>query len=446
MLLPEKQISTALAVPCQGPPKPTPPTLRAQKIMRFNMAIVNSGSVLTYPDAPGPKRGREMRVVHPIRTGVVGINAGRIAWIGSAREYRKTHRATREIDAHGGLILPGFVDCHTHAVFAGTRVCEWRERLIGASYLEILRQGGGILETVRQTRSASAAQLLRVSSGYLQKMLRHGTTTVEIKSGYGLSLETEMKLLRVIRRLQREMPLDIVSTFLGAHAVPAEYFGRAAEYVDVVLAMLPKVKTLSRFCDVFCEEGAFSVEQSDRILGRASELGFGLKLHAGEFHDLGGTDLVLRYRAVSVDHLDVITKESMRALARGSSVGVLLPGVPHFLSLDRYAPARELIDEGIPIALATDFNPGSSPCLSLQEIMALGVLKMRMTPEEALVGVTINAAAAIGMEHIVGSLTIGKQADLVCLDLADLQLVPYFFGTNHARWVMKRGKLLTACA
>ena len=411
--------------------------------MRFEKAIVNAESIITCAHTRGPKRGREMRELYPVRKGVVGISAAKIHWIGSLREYRSHHRASREIDAQGGIVLPGFIDCHTHALFAGTREPEWQERLSGTAYLDILRRGGGILETVRLTRAAPPRHLFKIASGYLEKMLRHGTTTIEIKSGYGLSLEAEIKLLRVIQRLKRALPLDIVSTFLGAHAIPPEFSGRTEEYVSTVLRMLPKVKGLSEYCDVFCEEGAFNLDQADRILTRARELGFGVKLHAGEFHDLGGTDLALRRQATSVDHLDVISEQAIKRLSRGSCIGVLLPGVTHFLSLQHFAPARELIDAGVPVALATDFNPGTSPCLSLQEIMGLAVLKMKMTPEEALVGITVNAAAAIGMEQIVGSIEVGKQADLVCLDLKEISLIPYFFGTNHVRWAMKKGRMLS---
>lgn len=408
---------------------------------RFDLAVVNAKAVITSASfSPGPKRGRAMGEIHPITGGAVGIVGEKIAWIGTEAALRRRHGAKRRINAQGGLILPGLVDCHTHAVFAGTRVPEWQERLSGTPYLEILRRGGGILNTVMETRRASPKCLAQIASSYLIKMMIHGTTTVEIKSGYGLRLAEELKILKTIRRLQKTLPIDIVPTFLGAHAIPPEYAGRSDAYVRKVLQMLPQVSTLARFCDVFCEEGAFDARQTEAILSEAKRRGMQVKLHAGEFHDLGGVEVGLRHQAVSIDHLDVISAKSIRRMARTDTIGVLLPAVSHFLSAERYAPARRLIDTGVPVALATDFNPGSSPCLSLQEIMALAVLRMSMSPEEALTAVTINAAAAIGLEHTIGSLEEGKQADLICIDLEDMGQIPYFFGANHVRWVIKRGR------
>jgi imidazolonepropionase len=406
---------------------------------RFDLAVVNARSIVTCASPDGLKRGREMRETGTISRGVVGIKRGRIAWVGSPSDYRRRHRAAEEIDAEGGLIIPGFVDCHTHALFAGTRIADWRERLSGVDYLEILGRGGGILETVRQTRKASPAKLVETATGYLLKMLSHGTTTVEVKSGYGLAPDEEIKLLRVIERLRERLPLDVVPTFLGAHAVPPESAGDPERYVEAVIEMLPEVRRLARFCDAYCEKGAFDADQSERILKQAKAFGMGVKLHAGQFNDLGGVEVALNLQAASVDHLETISGGSIRRLAASDTVGVLLPAAAHFLSTGRFPPARELIDAGAPVALATDFNPGSSPCLSLQEVIGLAVLKMGMTPEEALVGATLNAAAALGLARSVGSVEAGKQADLVCLALKEVRELPYFFGANHVRWVVKKG-------
>lgn len=409
----------------------------------FDLAIVNCGELLTVSSENNrPKTGVDLADLGLIRKGAIGIIEGKIAWVGHQASYRRYWNARQEIDAKGKVVMPGLVDPHTHAVFAGRRDKEWAERLKGTSYLEILKKGGGILSTVAATRAASPAALFKQAETTLHKMLSYGTTTVEIKSGYGLDTKQEAKILKVIRRLDRETPLDAIATYLGAHTFPIKTRKNPETYVDQVIDALPKMKALADFCDVFCEEGAFSSEQTKRILEAAQEAGFRLKLHAGEFTDQGGIRLAADFKAVSVDHLDVVLKRDLPRLARSGTVGVLLPGVSHFLGNKHHAPARELIDANVPVALATDYNPGSCPCLSMQEIIHLAVLNLKMSTAEAIVAATINAAHAIGLGHRIGSIEVGKQADILLLDIGHYQQLPYFFGVNHVKTVLKKGRVL----
>lgn len=406
----------------------------------FDLAITNCGELLTAASPAGPKRGGALADIGLIQNGAVGIRRGRIAWAGTQKEYGKQHRAKREIDAGGRVVMPGFVDPHTHSVFAGSREVEWAEKMEGVPYLEILKRGGGILSTVDATRAASTNSLYEAAAGYLNKMLANGTTTVEIKSGYGLDLKNELKLLNVIGRLKEKMPIGIVATFLGAHAIPREHLNAPGRYVEQVIRMLPSARSKAQFCDVFCEEGAFTFSQSREILDAARLAGFRIKLHAGEFSDLGGIQLAAELQATSIDHLDHIAPQEIPFLAGSGAVGVLLPGVSHFLKSKTVPPARALVEGGVPIALATDFNPGSSPCLSMQEIVHLAVRDFGLTAGEAICAATINAAYAIGLGDQVGSIEAGKQADLLILELDHYGQLPYFFGTNHVGQVVKKGK------
>lgn len=408
----------------------------------FDLAIIRCGELLTAASPDGPKRGRALSDPGLIPNGVVGVSRGKVAWVGTQKEYRRKGRARREIDADGKVVLPGFVDPHTHAVFAGSREGEWAEKLRGVPYLEILQRGGGILGTVGATRAASLKVLTERAERFFKKMLSCGTTTVEVKSGYGLDLQNELKILKVIERLADRLPLELVPTFMGAHAVPKEYSNRGEVYVNQVIKMLPAVRRRARFCDVFCEEGAFNSDQTRRILEAAQREGFAIKLHAGEFSDQGGIRLAAEFGAVSVDHLDHIRADERSLLAESGTVGVLLPGVSHFLKATHLPPARELIEAGVPIAVATDFNPGSSPCLSMQEIIHLAVRDFKLTSAEAISAATINAAYALGMGDQVGSLEVGKQADILILDLEHYEELPYFFGVNHVAKVLKKGKVV----
>jgi len=408
----------------------------------FDLAVIRCGELLTIPSPDGPKRGRALSDLGLIQNGVVGISRGKIAWVGTQREYRRLGRARREINAEGRVVMPGFVDPHTHAIFAGSREGEWAEKLRGVPYLEILRRGGGILGTVGATRAASLKALTGRAERFLTKMLSCGTTTVEVKSGYGLDLQNELKILKVIERLAARLPLDLVPTFMGAHAVPKEYSKRPEAYVDRVIRMLPAVRRRARFCDIFCEEGTFNYYQTRRILEASRREGFAIKLHAGEFSDQGGVRLAAEFGAASVDHLDHIRAEEIALLAESGAVGVLLPGVSHFLKATHLPPVRELIEGGVPIAVATDFNPGSSPCLSMQEIIHLAVRDFKLTAAEAISAATINAAHALGLGEQIGSIEVGKQADILILDLEHYEELPYFFGVNHIVKVLKKGKVV----
>lgn len=348
----------------------------------------------------------------------------------------------REIDAKGKLVTPGLVDCHTHLVFGGWRQHEVPLKLQGASYLEILQAGGGILNTLNSTRNATAEQLFTRSKDFLDEMLKLGVTTCEIKSGYGLSTKEELKQLEVISMLQEQHKMEIVSTFMAAHAVPPEYKGNADGYVDLIVdEMLPLVKGKAVYCDAFCEEGVFTSQQCSRVLMRAKELGMELKLHADEIEAIGGAQLAAELGAVSAEHLIATDDSGIQALAEGSVIADLLPQTSFYLGKP-YANARGMIEAGVPVAIASDFNPGSCPSYDLQFAMRLGLLKYKLKPEEVLSAVTLNAACSIGLGEKLGSVEVGKQADLVIWDAEDFDLVLYRFGVNMAKTVIKKGEIL----
>lgn len=393
-----------------------------------------------------PKVKGEMDELDIIEDGALAVSGDRLVFVGEtsnlAKKIRWDDSAVTTIDASENVVMPGFVDPHTHAVFGGSRVDEFVQKLKGATYLEILEKGGGILKTVRETKSLSAEELASVSKVYLDNMLLHGTTTVEIKTGYGLNREDELKMLRAIHLLQQSHPMEIVPTFLGAHAIPPEYRDSPDEYVDIVLDMLPEVKEFAEFCDVFFEQGAFSLDQSRRILTTAKELGFRLKIHAGEFNDLGGAELAADLGATTADHLEQISEEGMNRMAEKGVIAILLPAVTFLLGGDHYAPAGEMLKRGVPLALATDFNPGSSPTENMQIIIALACSKMKLTPEQAINSATINAAHAINRGYELGSLEVGKKADFILLRLPGYKHLPYRFGINHVRMMVKGGKIV----
>jgi imidazolonepropionase len=387
-----------------------------------------------------------------IQDGAVAMKGDRVVLVGNTQEVlAAAGNGCKLIDASGKVVMPGFVDPHTHVVFAGDRASEFEMRLQGASYLEILAAGGGIMNTVRATREAAIGEIVSQSRKRLDIMMAHGTTTAEAKTGYGLNTEGELKMLEAIRLLDESHAIDLVPTFLGAHAIPAEYKDRVDEYVSLVVdEMMPAIEAaryldhqLPLFCDVFCEEGAFSLGQSRRILQRAKDLGMGLKIHADEFNSLGGTALAVELGAASADHLARTPEKEIRLLADSNTVGVLLPGTPFGLAEDHYAPARKMIDLGAAVALATDLNPGTCYCESMPFMMALACRHMGMTPAEAIVASTINAAHAVGLGYEVGSLEIGKKADLLVLDIPDYRHLSYLFGTNLVETVIKAGKVVS---
>lgn len=351
---------------------------------------------------------------------------------------------TQTIDAQGRLVTPGLIDAHTHLVFGGWRQNEIPLKLKGAGYLDILRAGGGILSTVRATRKASGEELFEKSRAFLDEMLAQGVTTAELKSGYGLDKETELKQLRVIKRLNEAHPMDAVATYLGAHAIPEEYALRSGEYIDFIISdMLPEIKRqgLAEFCDVFLETGVFGVEESRRLLTAAREMGFGLKIHADEIDELGGSLLAGELGAVSAEHLIATGERGMEALAHGGVTAVLLPCTSLYLNKS-FARARDMIARGIPVAVATDFNPGSCPSLNIGLCMTMAYLKYRMTSEEILSAVTINAACAVNRGGSSGTIEPGKKADMVIWNAEDMEMLCYRMGSNLAGTVIKHGAIV----
>jgi imidazolonepropionase len=387
-----------------------------------------------------------MRDLGIVADGAVAVRDGRILDVGPSNELRRRVRAVESLSAAGHLVLPGFVDPHTHLIWAGERSGEFDMRVSGATYMEIMAAGGGIMNTVRQTRAASLDDLLSQTRPRLARMLAHGTTTVEIKSGYGLDTHHELKQLTAIQRLQAESPATLVATFLGAHAVPAEYRGREESYVDLVVdEMLPAVAALAEppaFCDVFCEDGAFSVGQSRRILEAARAHGLGIKIHVDEFRALGGTGLAVELGATSADHLVCTPPGEIELLAGSNTIAVALPGTPFGLGHRDYTPARALIDAGGALALATDCNPGTCWCENMQLMIALACRYMGLTPAEAISAATINAAHALALGDEVGSIELGKRADLILAKLPSHQHLGYRFGTNMVDAVLVEGKQL----
>ena len=383
----------------------------------------------------------------------MAVADSRILAVGRSADLRRTYEAPQEIDADGRVVLPGFVDPHTHAVWAGDRAAEFEMRVAGATYLEILAAGGGIVSTVQSTRAASVEQLMAETRPRLKRMLRHGTTTAEAKTGYGLETGAEIRMLDAILRLDEVGPVRLTPTFLGAHAVPPEYQGRADAYADLVSSeMLPQVRTWWSehaperglpFVDVFCEKGAFNLEQSRRILERARALGFPLKIHADEFSALGGTDLAVELGAASADHLVHTPSTAITKLGRSSTVAVALPCTPFGLGETSYTPARAILEAGGLLALATDLNPGTAWCESMQFAVALACRYLGLTPAQAIAAATINAAAAIRLDDRVGSLEPGKNADLIVLEVSDYRHLGYRFGTNLAATVVQSGRIVT---
>jgi imidazolonepropionase len=392
------------------------------------------------------KSGRAMRELSVLTEAALLVRDGRIAWVGSMAEHPPLSAGTEVLDATGRTLLPGFVDSHTHLVFAGTREDEFEQRLEGHSYQEIAARGGGINATVRRVRQASKAELKALARARLRRLLACGVTTVEVKSGYGLSPADELKCLEVIAELNAEGPWELTPTFLGAHAVPPEYRDDRAGYLRLLVeTMLPEVARgrLAEFCDVFCETGVFSLAESEHLLHRARDLGFQLKLHADELTPLGGAELAARLGAVSADHLLCITEAGIDALAASGTVATLLPGTAFFLGLP-YAPARRLIERGVPVALASDCNPGTCPTENLPLVGAMACTQMRMLPAEVVTALTLNAAAALGRADRLGSLEVGKQADLVLCDVPDYRHLFYHFGGHHVWRVFKRGRVVYA--
>jgi len=417
--------------------------------MYVDLLITHASQLLAIPSHDlGPQRGDRLGDLAIIAGGALAVSDGSIVDLGPTADLVVKHQAAQTIDAGGRVVMPGFVDPHTHVVFAGDRASEFEQRIAGATYMEIMNAGGGIMSTVRATRAASLDELIDQTRARLDRMLAHGTTTAEAKTGYGLELAAELKMLDAIARLDAEHPIDLVPTFLGAHAIPAEYKGREEAYTDLVVTeMLPAVLSrmphaASFFVDVFCEKGAFTLAQSRRILAKAKELGFALKIHVDEFEPLGGTRLGVELGAVSVDHVVTTPVEEIELLGKSKPIAVSLPGTPFGLAHRDYTPAKAILAAGGALALATDLNPGTTWNESMQMIVALACRYLKLTQAQALAAATINAAHAIGHGGSIGSLEVGKQADVLIMDVRDYRSIGYRYGTNLVRTVMKRGQVV----
>jgi imidazolonepropionase len=396
------------------------------------LAVVNCGQLVTLSGPARPRIGRELRELSIIQHGAMLIRDGLIEQVGPAVQQPSDCEV---LDAQNRVVLPGFVDAHTHAVFAGTRVDEFELRATGATYEQIAAAGGGIRSTVRKTRAASEDDLLEAARRHANWFVRNGTTTIEVKSGYGLTVEDELKMLRVIRRLDTTGPLRCIATFLGAHEIPDEYRGRASEYADLVIHhMLPRVcaEGLAEYCDVFCEPTVFDLASSRKILSAAKAHGLRLRSHADQLTRSGAAALAAEFGAATADHLEHAEEPDIRALAAAQVQPVLLPASVYNLGRHRYPPARAMIDAGLAVVLATDFNPGSSPTPSMPFVLSLASTQMQMTPAEAIAATTINAAYSLGRGGIIGSLEPGKRADFVIHDCSDYREIGYFVGVEPA--------------
>jgi imidazolonepropionase len=410
----------------------------------MDLIIFNASQIVTVATgAAGRKCGRDMRDIGVIEDGAIAIKDGRIVFVGRSDDIDISD-AERTINAYGSVVLPGFIDSHTHLVFAGAREEEFARRIAGATYAEIAASGGGINTTVKATRAASKIELIEFALHRLDSCLGFGSTTVEIKSGYGLDYESEIKLLEVVNELKELHVVDIVPTFLGAHTIPFDYKERREEYVALVLdRMLPEVanRSLAEYCDVFVERGAFTLDEARTIFERARALGLRTRVHADQITAGSGSELAADMHASSADHLDHISDEGIERMKAAGTIATLLPGVSLFLG-EPMPDARRLIDAGLPVAVATDMNPGSCMSENIQLMMSLAALQMRMTMEEVISAVTINAAAALDRSENLGSIEVGKQADLLIFDVPAWQRIIYHYGVNHLTTVVKNGDVV----
>jgi imidazolonepropionase len=412
-------------------------------ITEVDLIIKNAEELLTLSPSSNEASGLGI-----IRHGALGISKGRIVWAGKTEEISEKFALTRdgrEIDGTRKVVMPGLIDAHTHLIFAGSRENEFEQRIQGLSYQEIAGRGGGIVSTVAATRQASFDELLSLGRRRLDRMLSKGVTTVEAKSGYGLSLRDEMKILKVMQALQESHPIDIVPTFLGAHTVPKEFSPERTRYVDLLTEeMIPQVaqEKLAEFCDVFCEEKAFTLGESKRILETGKRYGLKPKIHADQLSSGGGAELAAEVHAYSADHLEYASPEGIRKMAEKGVTAVLLPGASFFLSMKKYPPARDMIEQGVAVALATDLNPGSSMTECLPMMMTMGCTMYKLLPKEVIQATTIHAARSMGREKEMGSLESGKQADVLVLDIPNYRYLPYHFGVDHVEYVIKRGKIV----
>ena len=413
--------------------------------MKADLILKNIGKLVTMQGSSSFRVKEEMNKINIIENAYIAVKNGKILAIGVGDEFGNLCEDDTKIhDAEGLLVTPGLIDSHTHLIHGGSRENEFSMKLNGVPYIEILNNGGGILSTVKATKEASEEALYKKAKKSLDRMLEFGVTTVEEKSGYGLELNTEIKQLEVARVLDKNHPVDLVHTFLGAHAVPEEYKENHKAYIDILVdVMMPKIKDmgLAEFCDVFCEKGVFTIEESEYILQKAKEIGYKLKIHADEIESLGGAELAAKLGCVSADHLMAASDEGIKMMAENNVVANILPATSFNLNKN-YADCRKMIDMGAIVSLSSDYNPGSCPSENLQLVMQLGCLHLKMTPNEVLTAVTINAAYAIDRADKIGSIEVGKNADFVVFDARNVEYLMYHFGINHTKKVYKNGNLV----
>lgn len=413
--------------------------------MKMDLIIKNIGKLVTMEGSFLPKTGNEMNELTILENAYIAVVEGKVFKVGTGEDYKALVGENTIIDdASGMLVTPGLVDSHTHLVHGGSRENEFSKKLNGVPYIQILQEGGGILSTVNSTKKATFDELYKKAKKSLDRMLEFGVTTVEEKSGYGLELETEVKQLQVAHKLDKDHPVDLVHTFLGAHAVPVEYKSNSEAYIKLLVEeIMPKVKELdlAEFCDVFCEEGVFSVEESNYILSKAKEMGYKLKIHADEIVPIGGAELAAKLGCISADHLMAASEQGLKDMAQKGVIANILPGTSFNLNKPS-ADGRKMIDLNVPISLSSDYNPGSCPSENLQLVMQLGCLNLKMTPNEVLTAVTINAAHCVDRATEIGSIEVGKKADIAVFDAPNVEYLMYHFGINHIDRVYKEGRLV----
>jgi imidazolonepropionase len=413
--------------------------------MKADLIISNAKQLITLKGVPKARAGIEADELAIIDNGSIAVINGNILAVGTSKEIADGFQADNVIDAKGKVVMPGFVDPHTHPVFVNTRENEFEMRVKGQTYVAISKSGGGIRSSIKSVRESTEEELYELSLKRVKRIISNGTTTLEAKSGYGLSTESELKMLKVINRLSKKLPIDIIPTFLGAHEFPPEYKDNRDEYIRILKEeMMPKVKELDLavYCDIFTEDHVFNIQQSEDILKRAMDLGFKIRMHADEIEPIGGAELAGRIGAISADHLGAASDEGIAAMRDNGVIATLLPGTIFSLGMKSYARARDMIDAGLPVALATDYNPGSCNCDSMQFVITLACLQMKMTPAEAITASTINAAYALQMGDEIGSLEVGKKADILIMDMPSYQFLPYHFGSNNVETVIKNGKVI----
>jgi len=407
--------------------------------------IIKKAKQLLTIKSEGPKFGIEMKNLGIIQDGAVAILGEKIVDVGVTKKILEEYHSENIINATGKVVMPGFVDPHTHPIFVKTREDEFEMRILGKSYKEISQSGGGIRASIKGVRKASREELVELGLKRIQKMLEQGTTTIEAKSGYGLSTDSEMKMLEAISELNEISEMDIIPTFLGAHEFPEEYKDTPEKYIKILIeVMLPEVwnRNLAEYCDIFCEEHVFNIEQSRKILLEAKKLGFKIRMHADELEPIGGAELAAEIGAISADHLVAISDIGITKMKEANVMPVLLPGTTFNFGLKKYAPARKMIEAGLPIALATDFNPGSCHCDSMQTVISIACIEMRLLPLEAIVASTINAAYSLELGDKIGSIEVSKKADILIMDIPSYKYLPYHLGSNCVDKVIKKGKLI----